>query len=97
MSAYTTNSICLSLNERHVCGQKVPGPHYCFLANKYTILAQNCISVLNFVLLFILSNSADLWQWRSQNAEKVTHIKGRLLYQAMILYNYVTFQHGDFS
>ena len=36
-------------------------------------------------------------QWRSQNAEKVTHIKGRLLYQAMILYNYVPFQNGNFS
>ena len=30
-------------------------------------------------------------QWRSQNAEKVTHTKGRLLYQAMILYNNVPF------
>ena len=28
------------------------------------------------------------------NAEKVMHIKGRLLYQAMILYNYVPFQMG---
>ena len=27
--------------------------------------------------------------WGSQNAEKVMHIKGRLLYQAMILYNHV--------
>ena len=33
----------------------------------------------------------SLRQWRSKNAEKVTHIKGRLLYQAMILYNYVPF------
>ena len=31
-------------------------------------------------------------QWRSQNAEKVTHVKGRLLYQALILYNYDPFQ-----
>ena len=36
-------------------------------------------------------------QWHSQNAEKVTHIKGRLLYQAMILYNYVPFQNENFS
>ena len=36
-------------------------------------------------------------QWRSQNAEKVTHIKGRLLYQAVILYKYVPFQNGNFS
>ena len=36
-------------------------------------------------------------QLRSQNAEKVTHIKGRLLYQEMILYNYAPFQNGNFS
>ena len=34
-------------------------------------------------------------QWYSQNAEKVTHIKGRLLYQAMILYNYLPFHKGN--
>ena len=33
-------------------------------------------------------------QWRSQNAQKVTHIKGRLLNQATILFNYVPFQMG---
>ena len=33
----------------------------------------------------------------SQNAENSTHIKGRLLYQAMILYNYVPLQNGIFS
>ena len=36
-------------------------------------------------------------QWRRQIAEKVTHIKGRLLYQAVILYNYVPFPNGNFS
>ena len=35
--------------------------------------------------------------WRSHNAEKVTHFNGRLLYKAMILYNYVTFENGSFS
>ena len=33
-------------------------------------------------------------QRRSQNAEKVRHIKGRLLDQAMILFNCVLFQMG---
>ena len=33
------------INEKHVCGQKFPGAHYCFLANKCTILTKNCISV----------------------------------------------------
>ena len=36
-------------------------------------------------------------QWRSQNAEKVTHIKGRLLDQAEILFNCVPFQNWNFS
>ena len=34
-------------------------------------------------------------QWRRQTAEKVTHIKGRLMNQAMVLYNYVPFQNGN--
>ena len=38
--------------------------------------------------LFMRINS----QWRSQNAEKVTHLKERLLDQAMILFNGVPFQ-----
>ena len=36
-------------------------------------------------------------QSRSQNAEKVTHIKGRLLDQATILFNCVPFQNENFS
>ena len=36
----------------------------------------------------------SLMQQRSQNAEKVTHIKERLLDQAMILFNRVPFQMG---
>ena len=44
-----------------------------------------------FLIVFVLSNSVDpdkmmhylTFQWRSQNAEKVTHIKGRLLDQAV--------------
>ena len=37
------------------------------------------------------------FQWRSQNAEKVTYIKGRLLDQAVILFNCVPFQNGNLS
>ena len=36
-------------------------------------------------------------QWRSLNAEKVTHIKGRLLDQEVILFNCVPIQNGNFS
>ena len=38
-----------------------------------------------------------LTQWRSQNAENVTHNKGRLLDQAVILFNCVTFHNGNFA
>ena len=31
-------------------------------------------------------------QWRSQNAEEVTHIKGKLLDQAKILFNCIPLQ-----
>ena len=33
-------------------------------------------------------------QWHSQNAEKVTHIKGRLLEQPVIIFNCIPFQIG---
>ena len=36
-------------------------------------------------------------QWRSQNAEKVIRIKGRLLDQAMILSNCAPFQNVNVS
>ena len=39
----------------------------------------------------------SIQQWGSQNAEKVTHIKGKLLDQAVILFNCVPFQNGNFS
>ena len=35
-------------------------------------------------------------QWCSQNSEKVAHIKGRLLEQAVILFNCVPFQNVNF-
>ena len=36
-------------------------------------------------------------QWRSKSAEKITHIQGRLLEQAVILFNGVPFQSCNFS
>ena len=41
-----------------------------------------------------LDHTADIFQLHSRNAEKSTHIKGRLLDQTMILFNYVPFQVG---
>ena len=45
-------------------------------------------------MLYCLDFTFVALQWRSQNAENIMDIKGRLLYQAMILYNYVPFQMG---
>ena len=39
-------------------------------------------------------NSTERKQGRSQNAERDTHIKGRLLDQAVILFNYAPFKTG---
>ena len=36
-------------------------------------------------------------QWHSQKAEKAMYIKGRLLDQAVFLFNFVPFQNGNFS
>ena len=36
-------------------------------------------------------------QWRNQNAEKVWHIKGRQLKQAVFVFNCVPFQNWNFS
>ena len=45
-------------------------------------------------ILNLTDKNINAQQWHSQNVDKVTHIEGRLLYQAMILYNYVPFQIG---
>ena len=42
-------------------------------------------------------NNHNAKQWRSLNAKKVTQIRGRLLDQAVILFNCVPFQNGNFS
>ena len=36
-------------------------------------------------------------QWRNQNAEKVTHTKGRLLDQTVVLFNCVLFPNKNLS
>ena len=45
----------------------------------------------------LISQGHSLYQWCSQKAEKVRHIKGRLLDQAVVLFNCVPFQSGNFS
>ena len=47
-----------------------------------------------YIVAFVCPNEI---QWRSQNLEKVTHIKERLLDQTVILFNCVPFQNGNFS
>ena len=48
-------------------------------------------------MLFVISTQENIVQLRSQNAEKVTHIKGRLRDQAVILFNCAHFHNGNFS
>ena len=48
-------------------------------------------------MVFIIQSFKKGCQWRSQNAEKFTHIKGRLLDQAVIVFKCVTFHNGNFS
>ena len=50
------------------------------------------------VLTIKLPNSKTIYisQWRSQNAEKVTHIKGRQLVQAVDFFHCVSVQNGNF-
>ena len=44
-----------------------------------------------------LTKCTPTFIWHSQNAEKVAHIKGRQLDQAVILFNCIPFQNGNFS
>ena len=44
-----------------------------------------------------MCTTLDYSRWTSQNAEKFTHIKVRLLDQAVILFNCVPLQNGNFS
>ena len=55
------------------------------------------LETVKILIVYPCILKSDIFQWCSQNAEKVTHIKGRLLDQAMILFNYVPFQNGNFS
>ena len=45
--------------------------------------------------LFFVALTVCGEQWRSQNAEKVMHIKGRLLDQTLILFNGVLFSKSE--
>ena len=47
--------------------------------------------------LAFIPRHVHAYQWRRQNAEKVTQFKGRLQDQAMILFNCALFQIGNFS
>ena len=78
--------------------------HYIFTSGKRITVCsafhrQVSLAVVNHIsdVHWILSGCKNLVQWRSENAEKVTHIKGRLLDQALILFNCIPFQNGSFS
>ena len=46
---------------------------------------------------YVLYKEIGKFQWHSQKAGKKMHIKGILLDQAMILFNCIPFQNGNFS
>ena len=57
------------------------------------LLSYRCIVTINVLWLFLtVPWAGQMIQRRSQNAEKITHIKGRLLDQAMIRFNFVPFE-----
>ena len=60
------------------------------LIYKYNKMNKGSVVVLDLRL-------KGCWQCRSQKAEKVSHIKGRLLDYAVIFFNCVPFQNGNFS
>ena len=55
------------------------------------------LNLIKVCLVYNLINKKLNYSVIEYNTEKVTHIKGRILYQAMILYNYLPFQNGNFS
>ena len=70
------------------------------LTQIYSLLS--CVNTRHSVIatcvkMFSLCCTLDSIQWRSQNADKVTHTKGKLLDHAKSLLNCVPFQNGNFS
>ena len=62
-----------------------------------SLLPTLSLRIVNRVMFYVNSQKGPdkyIGQRRSPDAEKVTHIKGRILFQALILYNYVPFQIG---
>ena len=55
------------------------------------VLGQNVRNPLNVLHLFYI------YQWHSQNSEKVTHIKGDSWNKAVILFGCTPFQNRNFS
>ena len=51
----------------------------------------------NYSLNIAISLNIVIAQGRSQSAEKIKYIKGRLLDQVVIIFNCVPFRNGNFS
>ena len=47
-------------------------------------------------LLVVSTGRTNRMQWRCQNAEKITHVKGRLLDQTVIQFNCAPFHNGNY-
>ena len=70
------------------------GKYFRFIAGETTYHKIDFVNILLWSQEATLKESqVSISQWRSQNAEKVTHTKGRILDKTMILFNW----NGNFS
>ena len=60
---------------------------------QFSVAFKEKISNRNIIML----PDSNHVQWRSQNAQTVTHVKGRLLDEAVILFNCIPLQNENFS
>ena len=77
-----------------------PHPMYSAGAFSEAVVLLLLIQCLLFLHVSNLQRSytyVSIQHWRSQNAERITHTKGRLLDPAVIHFNRVPFQNGNFS
>ena len=92
------NSCCGYSIERSYGGCFIEFAEHKFFMEKNSILSFMLSELFWFGVVFeTLSGETNHEQWCSKNTENVTHIKGRLLDQAMILFHCAPFQNGNFS
>ena len=89
-ASYTGSSESIHVKIPH-CWKSHITAHIIF--SKHSKYVNRCIDTALMHSLTLTHSS----QWRSLNAEKLRHIKGRLLDQAVVRFNCVLFQNVNFS